>query len=83
QNAFQRSVGAGKKNLLEWCMEQLGTTFDFGKSLSENLCQGDWFVKLLEKAAQGSSPRHEMKTEYIDTLLTEIQNRYGIRKEIL
>ncbi|KAH9514459.1 hypothetical protein Btru_025311 [Bulinus truncatus] len=82
-NAFQRSVGSGKKNLLEWCMEQLGTSFDLGKSLSENLCQGDWFIRLLEKAISGHLPRYEDKAEYIDALLKEIENSYGIKKEIV
>ncbi|CAL1530808.1 unnamed protein product [Lymnaea stagnalis] len=86
QNAFQRSVGTGKKTLLEWCMEQLGTSFDSGKSLSDNLCKGDWFVKLLANVAGSNSLKPENvrdKIEYIDSLLAEIEVRYDIKKDII
>ncbi|XP_012938819.1 uncharacterized protein LOC101852480, partial [Aplysia californica] len=83
QNAYQRSVGIGKKNLLEWCQEELGAAFDHRNTLTFNLCNGDWFVKLLEKVAGCSMTKSEDKSEYIDALLVEIQDRYMIKKDII
>ncbi|XP_059173740.1 uncharacterized protein LOC131954204 isoform X2 [Physella acuta] len=83
QNAFQRSVGTGKKHLLEWCREQLGASFDPGRSLTENLCKDDRFIQLLERVAGNNRHRRDDKTEYIDSLLSEIQDRYKIVKDII
>ncbi|KAK3784070.1 hypothetical protein RRG08_025263 [Elysia crispata] len=83
QNAFQRSVGIGKKQLLEWCQDELDTTFDHRNTLTFNLCNGDWFVKLLERVAGCSMKKSKDTAEYIDALLTEIQDRYCIMKDII
>ncbi|XP_050395013.1 uncharacterized protein LOC126812593 isoform X1 [Patella vulgata] len=81
QNIFRRSLGIGKQHLLEWCQKHLDTFFDGRISLTNNLCADNWFVKLLEKFV--SVRKVENKTVYLNSLLSNIESKYGIIKDII
>ncbi|PVD38180.1 hypothetical protein C0Q70_00791 [Pomacea canaliculata] len=83
QNAYQRSVGIGKRNLLEWCQKELEVAFDHRNTLTLNLCTGNWFIKLLHKFAGYHIQESEDKVSYLYKLLEEIEERYGIRRTII
>ncbi|XP_063444654.1 uncharacterized protein LOC134725071 isoform X4 [Mytilus trossulus] len=83
RNAHQRSVGIGKKLLLEWCQRQLDTDFDSRNTLTYNLCTGDWFIKLLKKYSSVSAIASEDKTEQLKILLDSIEKQYSIKSSII
>ncbi|VDI29436.1 Hypothetical predicted protein [Mytilus galloprovincialis] len=83
RNAHQRSVGIGKKLLLEWCQRQLDTDFDSRNTLTYNLCTGDWFIKLLKKYSSVSVIASEDKAEQLKILLDSIEKQYSIKSSII
>ncbi|XP_071130075.1 interaptin-like isoform X1 [Mytilus edulis] len=83
RNAHQRSVGIGKKLLLEWCQRQLDTDFDSRNTLTYNLCTGDWFIKLLKKYSSVSAIASEDKAEQLKILLDSIEKQYSIKSSII
>ncbi|XP_022318254.2 uncharacterized protein LOC111121323 isoform X5 [Crassostrea virginica] len=81
----ERSVGVGKKHLLEWCQKELSTEFDSRNTLTHNLCaSGDWFLKLLQKFARGGDQLEEQgKESKLSSLLGLLEKQLGIRADII
>ncbi|XP_060081080.1 uncharacterized protein LOC132560431 [Ylistrum balloti] len=80
---FQRSVGVGKKYVLEWCQRELAADFDPKNTLAYNLCTGDWFIKLLQKFTGISHLSHEDKTDQVKTLLEAADEKLSIEQGII
>ncbi|XP_076459283.1 uncharacterized protein LOC143292661 [Babylonia areolata] len=83
ENSFQRTVGVGKKALLEWCQGELDVTFDPKDTLATNLCAGNWFTKLLQIFAGSHIEEAQDKVSHLQKMLQEIEERYGIRRNII
>ncbi|KAK3607149.1 hypothetical protein CHS0354_034305 [Potamilus streckersoni] len=81
-DVYQRSVGVGKKILLDWCQRELNTNFDPQNSLAFSLSTGDCLVRLLEKQA-GVIVKGNDKEEQLKYLLETVENRFGIKKDII
>ncbi|XP_033755206.1 transcription factor TFIIIB component B'' homolog isoform X2 [Pecten maximus] len=83
RGVFQRSVGIGKKHILEWCQQQLGADFDPRNTLAYNLCTGDWFIKLLQKHTGISNTQQEDKTDQVKTLLEVADEKLSVEQGII
>ncbi|XP_062604099.1 myosin-2 heavy chain-like isoform X2 [Saccostrea cucullata] len=81
----ERSVGVGKKHLLEWCQKELSTEFDSRNTLTYNLCTtGDWFIQLLRKfVSESDLPEVRNKERELVSLLEVLEKQQGIRQDIV
>ncbi|KAH3892880.1 hypothetical protein DPMN_017013 [Dreissena polymorpha] len=79
---YQRSVGIGKKLLLDWCQRELGVEFDPQNSLTHNLCSGDWFLKLLAKSS-GAPLSGDDREQNLKRQLAAIEHKYGIKQALI
>lgn len=80
---YQRSVGIGKKLLLDWCQEELQEDFDPQNSLTYNLCTGDWFLKLLAKNSGIPLDEDIEREENLRIQLLAIEQKYGIKHKLI
>ncbi|XP_053392864.1 serine/arginine repetitive matrix protein 2-like isoform X4 [Mercenaria mercenaria] len=80
---YQRSVGIGKKLLLDWCQRELQVQFDPQNSLTYNLCTGDWFLKLLTKNSDKPLNEDIEREENLKTQLLAIERKYGIKDNLI
>ncbi|XP_041362910.1 uncharacterized protein LOC121378692 [Gigantopelta aegis] len=83
QNTYQRSVGIGKKNLLDWCQQEVDAIFDPRNTLTFNLCTGHWFTRLIHKFSGIEQTENEDRVSYLEKLLHKIQKKYAISKDIV
>ncbi|XP_048243069.1 uncharacterized protein LOC124113706 isoform X3 [Haliotis rufescens] len=83
QNAYQRSVGIGKKHLMEWCELELATQFDSRNTFAFNLCQGNWFSKLLQKFSGDGVVDDEDRVTALTNLLDSVEYKYFISRDII
>ncbi|KAL8579371.1 hypothetical protein ACOMHN_026736 [Nucella lapillus] len=77
ENSFQRTVGVGKKILLDWCQGELDVTFDPKVTLAIK------FTSLLQVFAGSHIEETEDKVAHLNQLLQEIEERYGIHRQIV
>ncbi|KAK3090558.1 hypothetical protein FSP39_012682 [Pinctada imbricata] len=82
RSAVERSVGVGKKLLLDWCQKELSADFDPRNTLSYNLCTGDWLLKLLKLYTDVQTLPEERGDQY-RTLLQATEEQLGIKQNIL
>ncbi|KAL4240335.1 alpha-actinin [Mactra antiquata] len=80
---YQRSVGIGKKLLLDWCEKKLNVEFDAQNSLTYNLCTGDWFLKLLSKSSGNILNEDIDREENLRRQLTAVEEKYGIKQSLI
>ncbi|XP_046569391.1 uncharacterized protein LOC124277706 isoform X2 [Haliotis rubra] len=83
QNAYQRSVGIGKKHLMEWCEMELATQFDSRNTFAFNLCQGNWFSKLLQKFIGDDITDDQDRVAALTKLLDTVEYKYYISRDII
>ncbi|XP_052815975.1 uncharacterized protein LOC128242741 isoform X1 [Mya arenaria] len=80
---YQRSVGIGKKLLLDWCQRELNEEFDPQSTLSYNLCTGDWFLKLLARNSDCPLNDNLEREQNLRTQLGAIEAKYGIKQTLI
>ncbi|KAL5018239.1 hypothetical protein ScPMuIL_003961 [Solemya velum] len=83
RHTYQRSVGLGKKILLDWCQKQLDVEFDSRNTLTYNLTSGDWFIKLLKACVEVPEICNEDRTEELQSLLGATEKQHLIKKDII
>ncbi|XP_067671940.1 serine-rich adhesin for platelets-like [Haliotis asinina] len=83
QNAYQRSVGIGKKHLMEWCEMELATQFDSRNTFAFNLCQGNWFSRLLQKFIGDGPTDDQDRVAALTKLLDTVEYKYYISRDII
>lgn len=80
---YQRSVGIGKKLLLDWCQQELNVQLDPQNTLTYNLCTGDWFLKLLAKNTNKPINEALDREPNLQIQLATTEDLYGIKRDLV